>query len=501
MKLLHLVGMLVMTHAVMSQPVSGPVQLIFQLPQPVTKPTPRVAELIGLLSDDSPTNRRTTAKALLDMGPAIEPQLRWALQQEIPPEPHAKGKDGSYSPELDPSILLSRHVFHELAVLLSHLEERRHLQTSLITLHSRNEPLTNVLRELGRQLDADTHIWAGFFGSLDWQTNRAALHLDRATFWETKQALRKTAGLGPGYNQVNQLQWVKFPVRTAPDIDASLRSPPASVSGPLQVNVSSIQLNRLADYDQGKKSSSVKLEISAYAEPKLWYTGRHAMVRLDECVDDRGQSLITDGKRTFASVEGYSRWYWKVPMDLDAPRPGRRIKTIKGQFNVGVCVKQARLTITNVLRAQGQFREYDGLRMTVAKAVVDHESCQIELELSAPAGAPYAASFSDSAGWDVYLYDESRQPMRVGSLDGMWMSSFVSFWDELRQEKKQTPPEVGRRFNGARQEAGRDIASWTLIMSKRKMPATLMWLTPEETRWLTVPFELRDIPLPWSAGK
>jgi hypothetical protein len=486
-----------------SQPGEGPSQMIFQRPQPVSEPTAHVAELIERLSDESLTNRQAAAKMLLEMGPVIEPQLRWALQHEKPsPEAFVRLKNGSYSSQLTPEILLSRPAPNELNVLISHLVAMRHLQTTRVTLHCRNEPLTNVLSELGRQMGADTRIGSRFLGSLDWiQTNRLALNLDRATYWEARQTLGKRFGLATSYNQVNEPQWIKSYADIPREIDASLRSPPATVSGPLQIKASSIELNRLVDYSEGKQSTSVKLALEATAEPKLWYTGRHAMVRLDECLDDRGQSLIADDKRVFAAVEGYARWYWKVPMQLGAPRPGGRIKTLKGQFKVAVCVKQTYLTITDLLHAQGQFREYDGLRMTVAKAIADHESYQIEVELSAPTSSPYAATFSDSAGWDVSLYDVSRQAMGLGSVDGMWLSCFVPFWAELRQEKQFAPPEVGRRFGGVRQEAGRDIASWTLIMSKRKTPATLLWLTPEETRWLTVPFELRDIPVPWSASK
>ena len=47
-----------------------------------------------------------------------------------------------------------------------------------------------------------------------------------------------------------------------------------------------------------------------------------------------------------------------------------------------------------------------------------------------------------------------------------------------------TPPEAGRQFREVRHEAGRDVMSWNLYFSKRLRPATLLWLTPPETRWL-----------------
>ncbi len=56
--------------------------------------------------------------------------------------------------------------------------------------------------------------------------------------------------------------------------------------------------------------------------------------------------------------------------------------------------------------------------------------------------------------------------------------------------------EAGRQFREVRHEAGRDKICWGVYFSKRITPETLVWLTPPETRWLTVPFELHDLRLP-----
>src|SRR5258707_13295685 len=49
------------------------------------KPVGQVAGLIARLSDESTAQRQAAARALLEMGLAIEPQVRWALRQEEPP--------------------------------------------------------------------------------------------------------------------------------------------------------------------------------------------------------------------------------------------------------------------------------------------------------------------------------------------------------------------------------------------------------------------------------
>ena len=72
----------------------------------------------------------------------------------------------------------------------------------------------------------------------------------------------------------------------------------------------------------------------------------------------------------------------------------------------------------------------------------------------------------------------------------------VAMWDAFGEGKPVTPPEAGRQFREVRHEAGRDVMSWKLYFSKRLKPATLLWLTPPETRWLAVPFEVHDLAMP-----
>ena len=66
------------------------------------------------------------------------------------------------------------------------------------------------------------------------------------------------------------------------------------------------------------------------------------------------------------------------------------------------------------------------------------------------------------------LLDQNRRPMGVSS----W------FWDAERQ-------------------GDRDIIRARLTTTNpAQQPTTLRWLPPAETRWFTVPFELRDIAVP-----
>ena len=136
------------------------------------------------------------------------------------------------------------------------------------------------------------------------------------------------------------------------------------------------------------------------------------------------------------------------------------------------------------------------MRVSVSEVGEKEHYNEVHIEVSAPAGSPAARTFGDSPDWNISLFDESREEMRVAYMKGAWMEAGVMMCDAFGEGKPVTPPEAGRQFREVRHEAGRDVMCWNLYFSKRLKPATLLWLTPPETRWLTVPFELHDLAMP-----
>lgn len=451
----------------MGQPVFQQ-RMVYQRPPPAgTEPTRRVAELIGRLSDESSVKRQTAARALLKMGPAVEPQLQWARQHG-----ELGGQSLSWPPyhvpaanqwRADPRHLLPWHEQNELDVLISHLDEQRRSKISIITLHHQAALLTNVLCDLGRQADADVAV-GNFYASLDWiDTNRVTVNVDRVNFWEAMRAIQQSTGLAPLHgNGQNRLVLTKGYSNVYSGVAGSV------VSGPLLiVPLPAERAPSMAD-NQRRDTAGVKLTLQAFAEPKLSEIGPHALVRLDKCVDDRGRSLMLDGQRIFASSEGYNTWAWTVPLHLAKLEPGRRIKTLKGQFSVGLGLSDRYMTITNLIHAQGMSRELDGLAVLVKQVTAIDSQYRIDVELSAPKDSPYTRSFSASSEAYLWVWDNAQ---------GTIVSQKV--------------------FHGLRRETEQDVGSWSLITPENgPPPATLGWMTPTETRWHTVPFELHDIVVP-----
>jgi hypothetical protein len=484
---------------VMGQPGAG-IRSVEVSPRPemgASKPEGRAAELIGKLASESLEERRAAERGLIAMGPVVEPQVRWAWQHEEPALtfPFLNVQANSNRFILDPRLLQPRYALYGLEMVLSHLKEQRQLQSSLITLHYRDALVTNALADLGRQAGAEISAGSIYWGPLDWlKTNRITMNVNRVTYWHAMDRIEQSAGLTKAFNNLNRLLLVQQgSFGLSPETRSADRS---VVSGPLKITPVSVELARSLDYRDGGRTARVKLTLLGRAEPKVWNSGQHALVHLDECLDDRGRSLLLGGAPSFPSIEEHQYWYWTVPVELGAPGPGRRIKKVKGRFNVALTMDQRYLSITNLMPAQGQSREFDGLRVTVSEVSEKDYYNEVHVDVSAPAGSPEARTFGDSPDWNISFFDESREEMRVAYMKGSWMEAEVAMWDAFGEGKPVTQPEAGRQFREVRHEAGRDVMSWNLYFSKRLRPATLLWLTPPETRWLAVPFEVHDLAMP-----
>jgi hypothetical protein len=221
------------------------------------------------------------------------------------------------------------------------------------------------------------------------------------------------------------------------------------------------------------------------------------MVQLDECVDDRGQSLLLDDARKFPSKGEFRYWNWTVPVEFKAPAPGRSVKTLKGRFNVALTMDQRYLVFTNFMQAAGRSLEFDGLRLTIVKATWLDDWNEVRFEVSAPAGSPYGSLLTNSPGIvNVSVSGEAREAIRIYDKESWWVPERLNIYEELRGRATAPHPQAACEPREVRHDADRDVLPCTLYFAKGLKPATLIWLSPSETRWSSVSFELHDLALP-----
>jgi hypothetical protein len=471
-----------------AQPGPNVVEVYKAPPLPVVEPSGRVAELIALLANDSWESRATASEALLAMGPAIEAQVRWAFEREAPA---ARAAETDFAPKVSSpepvqysvAHVAPRYAYYELASLISRLHERSVATTSTVTLRATDAPVTDILRDLGVQSAADLSVQAYASGPLDWvRTARATLEV-HGTYWDALNAIQRTLGLRrydfgrwSGHLTPSVLSLTRktmLPDQARPIFDV----PGATVSGPLLIAPTDVELRRSVDVASGIETRRVVLTIQAVAEPKFGGVGRHALVTIDQCVDDQGQSLLRRDRSTFPSTiragTASSPWFWHVPIDLEAPPLGRRIRTVRGTFSIGTGPGSGDLIAGDLDKPGVHALHFEGVVVTIRTTGPMSGRIDVNLEISMPAGSPMSrpgdrASDDNAPQGYFSLLDQNRRPMGVSS----W------FWDAERQ-------------------GDRDIIRARLTTTNpAQQPTTLRWLPPAETRWFTVPFELRDIAVP-----
>jgi hypothetical protein len=438
--------------AAIAQPVFEE-RVIHEHPKPAaTQPVPRVAELIAELSADSWEKRQAGAQLLLGMGPKIQPQLQWALEREqsaVPAEDLRFGAVPGNRVQMGPGWLLPRHAYHELRVLIDHMAERGNSAGSVITLRHKDAPLPDVLRDLGKQADAELGVVSSET-NLEWvDKTRVTVDVEGANLWQALRALQRNTGVGPVYYAGHNRLMLDMKKSSVP-----LDAPGLGVSGPILI------VPLLAQNDK-----SLRLILQAFVEPKVSNAGEHAKVELDECVDEQGRSLLAPGPRAFASSPNERHWIWKVPIDLASAGTLHRIKSIKGRFSIGIGPADEIMTLGPLSEAKGKSIRLDGVEILVKQFVATGSQHRIDLDVSAPADSPYMRFTTDTG---------------------------VNVWDASRKTMRSQASRIGIRH-----EAGRDVASWSLLTAENApAPATLVWKSPSspaETRWFTLPFELHDI--------
>ena len=101
-------------------------------PAASSRPDAQVLELIADLTSESYDTRQSATRKLMEMGEAVEPQLREALKGELSDEARAR-----------------------VTAALRGIQDHRDFGPSVITMHFKNAPLATVLDDFSRQAGAD----------------------------------------------------------------------------------------------------------------------------------------------------------------------------------------------------------------------------------------------------------------------------------------------------------------------------------------------------------
>jgi len=122
----------------------------------------------------------------------------------------------------------------------------------------------------------------------------------------------------------------------------------------------------------------------------------------------------------------------------------------------------------------GLSMSFDGITISVKAMERTQSGYVVRGEMSGPTGAP------------AFL-----TPLHSRAVNWQWTQDFLTLrlLDAARWHM-----ESHVEYGEVRHERGRDIVEWALSTNEPgRVPSTLIWYTPQKTRWLTEPFVLRDV--------
>ena len=138
-----------------------------------TQPASAVQAAVDDLTNDDFDIRQAAQQKLVEMGQAIEPQLRQLLTRDLSDEVRARVNGA-----------------------LRQIEENRLLGPAVITLHYQDAPLQQVLDDFSQQVGADLGV-NGRQVTQYAESRRATIDLDHTDFLTSMQVLSQLTGLRP----------------------------------------------------------------------------------------------------------------------------------------------------------------------------------------------------------------------------------------------------------------------------------------------------------------
>jgi hypothetical protein len=421
---------------------------------PATKPAPadpRIEAAIRQLSADAWRERQAAQDVLVGFGDDAVPRLR---------EVEKAAEDDE--------------VRTRAAAALAQIERNAQLGGSMVTLHVKEASPKDVFAEIAKQAHCELHpfprnLWdmnrgRGFGGP---GNAKLTLDFDRVPFWTAFREACTKSGVyaqqvgpdgGMGLTQGSSPYW----------------NGPNVINGPFMVVANRIYRSDAIELaNPASVQHDFQLSLVAFVEPKIHVVQSSYNVRIDEAVDDKGNSLVfneptPEGKSTAR------QWMRNLNARLKYPaeRPGKRIVRLRGGMRFVVQTRSETFEVPDVMKAKNVQKTIAGRRILLKEVKKAGEQYEVQTTV-------YRAGLSP-AEWNAMNYPGAA--IRLLDKDGKALSS--RGWGG-----GGGPDEMSYNWTFARD-------AWGGGEDKAGEPFRLVWEIPTETRPMDVEFKFQDLPMP-----
>jgi hypothetical protein len=304
--------------------LASPLRLLAQAP--TTQPSKDVEAVIAQLSTDGWKARQQAQERLVGMGPAVVERLKQLVRETQDEEVRSRAETA-----------------------LRQIEANDYSGPTLITLHLNNAPLPMVIGELAKQAGTEISLWP----PMNPQQNPPTLsiNVDRQPFWLAVREICEKTGLTPermgGPQQTitlmqrGQGNWAKKPI--------------AVHEGSL-ITAERAYRSHSIDYASQNINSSFSIQFRILLDPKLRVLQRPYQIKLDEAIDDKGNSLVlpVDSNQGVVIRGGWdAEWICDVNANLKyQPDFGKRITSLRGSARFVTVSKNDSWQIPDILNAK-----------------------------------------------------------------------------------------------------------------------------------------------------
>ena len=362
------------------------------------------------------------------------------------------------------------------------IEENRIAGTSLISLKLDDVPVAQALAEIARQARAPIMTEPANLLSQK-NLKPVSLNVDHRPFWEVMQTLCAQAELEvTGVSRHGREVGLGLARGGTDWMDK-----PIVLGGPLLIRAD--RLIRIATSHLKPPrdvTEEFTISLSVFAEPKLRVLDYSANLRLEEVVDEKGNSLIPPADNNvpanvdvFGNTREGSTSHWEIGATLHHPKgTGKRIVKFRASTALQVQTRAATLELP-LTGSKNAARTVGGLRLTVKN--LDSSRCDLTIYRDGRNDAEWYGVRMQLYAGEAQLLDDKGQIVarsQIGleadeSPDSQRLDLRIRFAKEGAEEGKE-----------ARKKASSTEAT------------RLVWSFPIETRELVIPFEFHDLPVP-----
>jgi hypothetical protein len=414
--------------------------------QPSAADVAKIDAAIKALASDSWKERNKAQETLVSFGEMALPRLRHLAQ---------RGED--------------EEVRTRAGAAARSIEENAVTGASVLTLKFKDAKPKEVFDEIAKQAHCE---FATFPPDL-WNQNKnppaITLDLERVNFWTAFKDVCQKTGIYPQQNGNDR----RMTLQQSPG--TNFWNGPSVVSGPFLIVANRIYRSNSVDLTNPGNAvqHDCNMALYAFSEPKIKVIQSSYYVQVEEAVDEKGNSLMSND-RFYTSMNSGQQWMWNLNAHLNYPEnAGKKITRFKGSMKFLIQTRSDTLDVPDILTVKNLTKTVARRRMLV-KQCTKQNGEQFELQMTLYRDGLSQADWDavQNPGYSVHLFDK----------DGHMLMS--NGWGTNGSDR-----EMNYNWTFSKN-------AWGPQQGKIGDPHRLVWEIPVETREMNVTFEFKDLPLP-----